>query len=148
MPWTKTGVEVAACVVAGCGRPGNMPRRLCWGCYSEPAVRVLYPPRAKCGRRGSGANVRASKGVASEGCPYPVGSAAQLQVLALRAKAGVDLFHPGDSREVETREPRSGGRKHKGASGDRVYKNHFYEAFPLSDRPGRLRFTDPFFTGR
>lgn len=127
MPRTKRKADAGPCAVSADHGPGYMPRGLCWGCYEDPAVRVLFPPVSRYGRRGSGAGQLRSNGLAAEPCPYPVGSAEQLQVLALRAKAGVELFHPGDNRAVETKAPQFGARvgsDHTGseASGDRVYK--------------------------
>lgn len=138
----RTKAGAGPCVAVGCRGSGYMPRGLCRVCYMDPVIRGKYA----CRGRGYGeCRVVGGKGLAAAACPYPVGSDEQLQLLALRLAGGFDLFHPGDSRDVVTREPQSepqsgprsgAGKKTRGKSGDRVYTTHFAGTFFLV--PARL----------
>jgi hypothetical protein len=76
-------------------RKANRPRGLCWACYYDPAIRDLYQPVSKYGRRGTG-NVNRNGGI-----PQPTtaitGTPEHLEVLAGRAARGEQLHHPKDS---------------------------------------------------
>jgi hypothetical protein len=68
------------------------PRRLCWSCYNQEAIRELYAPR--------------TRNLAEPGrqeLPLPdlptrarPGTRAKLRVLRRRAQQRVELFHPRD----------------------------------------------------
>lgn len=76
------------------------PRGLCWTCYNRPGVRELFGPpdprTAKYARRsGVGLGFRARAPLPEPTRAEP-GSAEKLAVLAARAAAGEQLFHPDD----------------------------------------------------
>lgn len=81
-----------------CGeRVVSRPRRLCWGCYYAPGVRDLYPTESRYGYRGTGNG--------NHRCPLPEptdarpGTPEKLAVLAHRAAAGNELWHPDDAKQ-------------------------------------------------
>lgn len=85
----------AACRHCGAVR-ASRPKGLCWTCYYTPGVRARYESTSKFSRRGT------DEGSSSLLPPEPTqaapGTEAKMQVMALRAQAGVALHHPADAR--------------------------------------------------
>ena len=78
-------------------RKGVRPRVLCGPCYYSP-VRALYPVVSKYAIHGVGGSVK--RPPLPEPTGAAVGSNEKIAVLAARAEAGEQLFHPKDSRRV------------------------------------------------
>ena len=74
----------------------SRPRRLCWNCYYEPAIRALYPSTSKYGRRGFSAGLMNGKPVLESTHAAP-GSLEKILVLMRRAELGQELWHPHDA---------------------------------------------------
>jgi hypothetical protein len=74
----------------------SRPRRLCWNCYYKPAIRGLYAPDAKFGRRGASNGLFRAK-PALRPTDAPPGSPEKVLVLASRAALGQELWHPDDA---------------------------------------------------
>jgi hypothetical protein len=90
-----------------CGRvPASRRRGLCNGCYMDRAVREATPVVNKFGQRGAGASARSHPPPAKSTKARP-GGKGKLAVLAARAQAGQELFHPND-RSVRCRRPLHG----------------------------------------
>lgn len=82
------------------GAPVSRPRGLCWHCYHVPGVKERYPVASSVyGRRGVGLFVGRGK------TPRPTtaapGTKEKLAVLAARAAAGEELFHPNDCSTLD-----------------------------------------------
>lgn len=70
------------------------PRGLCWACYYRSGEREKYAPTGICGTRGIGNDVRKPK--MPKPTTVPPGKA-KVEILAARAAAGQQLFHPLDA---------------------------------------------------
>jgi hypothetical protein len=75
------------------------PRGLCWVCYYAPGVRYLYPSDSPSARRGLGNS--------QERLPLPTPTKVppgeeRVPVLASRAEAGLELWHPLDAKGDES----------------------------------------------
>lgn len=90
-PPVPPGQECRNCGVGKVSRP----RGLCWHCYYTPGVRDQYPSTSRYARRGLG-NFNRTPPPAPEPTAAPPGTAEKVEVLRLRAEAGVSLWHPGD----------------------------------------------------
>ena len=77
----------------------NRPRGLCWSCYYRPGVRDQYPSTSKYARRGvvdfNGKTAQAA--LPTNALP---GTEEKVAVLADRARLGLSLWHPLDSRGI------------------------------------------------
>ena len=94
-------------------RKPNGTRRLCRTCMATPCVRQMYPPAPKFAAVSNpGYGLTGSNKPPKKPTTAPVGSVEKLKVMRARARAGVSLFHPDDSKEVQpcelylTRPPR------------------------------------------
>lgn len=86
-----------------CGtRKVNRPRGLCWTCYYTPGVSDQYPTTSKHGRRQR--DIEDETPPPAEPTTAPAGSLEKLKALRARVKAGTDLHHPQDSREIHHRD--------------------------------------------
>jgi hypothetical protein len=74
------------------------PRGLCWACFNDPAVRVLYPTHPTLGRTGVGLSSARSRELPAEPTAAPPGTDDKMAVLEQRAAEGVCLWHPADAR--------------------------------------------------
>jgi hypothetical protein len=72
------------------------PRGLCWNCYYTPAIRDLFGPISKFGRRGPG-NVNSVSRMPAVPTSASSGSDEKVEVMAGRAERGERLFHPADA---------------------------------------------------
>lgn len=82
--------------------PVSRPRTLCWNCYYTPGVRTLYPSTSKYANRGLHAGRRNGKPQPPmEPTTAPPGPE-KVPILAMRAAAGEDLWHPLDAPGEET----------------------------------------------
>lgn len=74
----------------------NRPRGLCWACYYTPGVKDLYPSTSKYARRGVGNFAGTAPPAAAPTTAAP-GTPEKMFVLAARAAAGVNPWHPADA---------------------------------------------------
>lgn len=87
------------CVV--CGKRVCRPRGLCWHCYSAPEIRERIPrSETRHNRQGHGLGT-GSGGIPASATDTAPGSDARLAVYALRAEAGLRLWHPADRRRED-----------------------------------------------
>lgn len=80
-------------------RVATRPRGLCWGCHTNRTVRALYRIHSPTGH-GAALSV-GEKPLPDAPTDAAPGTAAKVAVLRARAKAGVQLHHPGDARDLE-----------------------------------------------
>ena len=76
------------------------PRDLCWRCFYDPGIRMLYTKQVRSGVGPvHGDGCRASRQPA---CPTSAlaGSLAKMRVMQERACRGESLFHPGDNQNT------------------------------------------------
>ena len=79
-------------------RKVNRPRGLCYPCFTDPLIKMLYPASvSKFARRGIGCENVRPKSPSGPTDTRP-GSAARIAVLADRAERMESLFHPDDTR--------------------------------------------------
>lgn len=78
------------------------PRGLCWSCYRDPCVRVLFASARKYTLHGIGVGYRrvTQPPFATEA---PPGSPEKIEVMAERARMGVSLFHQSDATIADER---------------------------------------------
>lgn len=82
-------------------RPATRPRGLCWGCFADTEVRVMYPvSTSRWAKRGVG-NTTGDRGTPPAPTRETPGSEAKLLVLIARAEMGYALHHPDDLRAVD-----------------------------------------------
>jgi hypothetical protein len=79
--------------------PVNRPRGLCWRCYHVPGVKEQYPICSAFARRGVG--LFAGRGKTPRPTTAAPGTKEKLAVLAARAAAGEELFHPNDCSTLD-----------------------------------------------
>ena len=80
-----------------CRRLINCPRLgLCWVCYQTTPVRRVYSRELRKGRRGV-AHGKPPRGHAPWSTSARPGTREKIAVLAWRAAAGFELFHPQDA---------------------------------------------------
>jgi hypothetical protein len=80
-----------------CGlRKRCRPRGLCWACYYDKAITVLYPSTSKFGRWSLIADTRSTRPLPPQPCVARPGSPEKIAVLEERAMLRVQLWHPMD----------------------------------------------------
>jgi hypothetical protein len=82
------------------------PRGLCFTCHRRPEVRAKYPVGSAAGANAIYAkraepDTNRQKPLPAEPTDAPPGSEEKMQVMRERLRAGFQLHHPGDRREVE-----------------------------------------------
>lgn len=83
-------------------RKPNSTRGLCRACTDTPGVREMYPCQSKKAHlHRNGLGITGTSKLPRRPTKAPVGSTAKMKVMQERASAGVSLFHPRDSREVQ-----------------------------------------------
>lgn len=87
-------IDTDKCANCGTGKISR-PRGLCWNCYYLPGVRDQYPPTSACGSRGIGGGTARAAPPSCSTVALP-GSAAKIEILALRARLRQELWHPLD----------------------------------------------------
>lgn len=99
-PLIRAAAAARGRVCRHCGRGAACrPRGLCWGCFGDPAVRALYPVTSVFARRGA-AEFTGTRPLPAEPTATLPGSPERVAVLAARAAAGEQLFHPLDANDV------------------------------------------------
>lgn len=134
--------EVTRKICRHCNKiPINRPRGLCWGCYYTPGVKDKYPSTSKYARRGHG-NFCGVSPLPEEPTKAPPGSAAKVEILIQRCKAGNSLWHPEDAKdythvreeECQAKPDRKRSGSHWGVPGSRLFSfSVFYEKVMASD---------------
>lgn len=74
----------------------SRPRGLCWTCYYSPAIRDLYEPTGKHGRRGIGNGYGGHRPPDAPTDALP-GTPAKVAVLERRAEQMRSLWHQSDA---------------------------------------------------
>ena len=75
-------------------RQANRPKKLCWRCHSNTAIREQYVSLSPFGKRTEIAGSNLLSMFTTTATP---GSVEKLEVLCYRAKMGRLLFHPEDA---------------------------------------------------
>jgi hypothetical protein len=100
-----------------CGAKATKPRRLCWRCYADAAIRERYTQLQRQQRR---------EGRGRKPLPQPTdalpGTEAKMRVLEERRAAGQELWHPLDPGTRDMAEAVGSGRSTRTASVRRAYR--------------------------
>lgn len=95
-----------SCDCRHCGsvRGDSRCRRLCYYCYGDVVIRALYPSLRPADRANwGGDNTSSSRPLPAPTAAFP-GTPQKIEVLAARAEAGQQLWHPLD-RGLDERSP-------------------------------------------
>ena len=95
MIMARAGMRV---VCKHCGGPkANRPRGLCYWCYHDPEIRAEYPKQSTSSNHRGFGNEQVAKPLPAEATDEVPGTEAKIDVMAARAEAGFQIFHPEDA---------------------------------------------------